>query len=162
MSSFTLIEVIMVIVILGILVVFARPRFEIFYELKIRGGAKRIISDIRYAQSLATSRHEDYAISFDTADNSYRVYRVSDGATAKDPFTHTDLVVDFDDDSMYRGVNIFSVNFDTTDVLRFNWEGVPYDGDGSLLSNRGTINLHCENRQLTIYVAPQTGRISWQ
>ncbi len=162
LRGFTFIEAVMVIVILGILVVVANPRFEIFYELKIRSAAKKIISDIRYTQSLAMSQHEDYAVSFDIYDDSYRVYRISDNTTAKDPFSKTDLVVDFDNENLYKGINIVSVDFDTTNVLRFNWEGTPYDGNGDILNNTGMIVLRYKGKNLTVYIAPQTGRVSWQ
>ena len=152
----------MVIIILGILVVVANPRFEIFYDLKRRSAAKKIISDICYAQSLAVSQHDDYAVYFDIYDNSYRVYRVSDNTTAKDPFTRTDLVVDFDTENLYKGVDILSVDFDATNILRFNWEGTPYDGNGDILNNTGVITLRYKGKNLTVYVTPQTGRVAWQ
>ena len=81
-SGFTLIEAVMVVVMLGILYFVIQPRFDAFYNLKLKTAAKKLISDIRYAQSLAVSRHDDYAVSFDVNGENYRVYCVSDGKLA--------------------------------------------------------------------------------
>lgn len=88
-AGFTIIELIMVIVIISILAVLALPRFDSFYEIKLNGAVKKIISDIRYAQQMAISRHEDYRVSF--TGNTYDVRRVSDNAYATSPFTRETL-----------------------------------------------------------------------
>jgi len=161
-SGFTLIEAVMVVVILGILYFAAQPRFDTFYNLKLKTAAKKLISDIRYTQSLAVSRHDDYAIYFDVDGENYRVYRVSDGKLAKDPFTNTDLIVDFTTDSEYRGINIYKVNFSGGDILRFNWRGVPQDKKGNDLTKRGVVWLRYRSWSLEVDVTPHTGRVSWQ
>jgi len=161
-SGFTLIEVVMVIVMLGILYFVIQPRFDTFYNLKLKTAAKKLISDIRYAQSLAVSRHDDYAVSFDVNGENYRVYCVSDGKLAKDPFTNTDLVVDFTTDSQYRGINIYKVNFAGGDILRFNWRGIPQDKDGNDLTRSGVVQLRYKSWSLKVNVTPHTGRVSWE
>jgi len=157
-SGFTLIEIIMVIVIIGILVTLAMPRFEAYHQIKLQGAAKNLVSHIRYTQSIAVSRHEDYALSFDIDQDVYQIYRVSDQELAKDPFTRTDLIIDFKSDSQYQGIDIDSVDFEGLSVLRFNWEGVPQDENGNSLISQGRIVLHYRNRSLIINVSPQTGR----
>ncbi len=151
----------MVIVILGILVLASRPRLDIFYDLKLSGAGKKVISDIRYAQNLSISRHQDYELVFDVINESYLLRRTSDQQLAKDTFTRGDLTVNFTTDNEYKGIDIYDVDFNASPVLRFNWEGVPQDAGGVSLTSSGTIELSYHGKSLTINVSPQTGRVTW-
>lgn len=157
-KGFTIIELVMVIVIVGILAALAVPRFESFYAIKLNGAVKKVVSDIRYVQQLAISRHETYKIIFDTGLDKYEVRRVSDNSFAKDPFSRTDFVVNFNTDPQYKGINLSSAAFGGTAILQFDWQGIPQNGSGTNLSSDGQARLEYHNNSLTIYVTPQTGR----
>lgn len=161
-SSMTIVEIIMVTVILGLLIVLVTPRFQAYHVLKLQTAAKKIINDIQYVQNLAISRHDDYLISFNPAANSYTATVLSTGEKVKDPLTHLDLTVVLDNESSYRGVDIISVDFNSTNSLRFDWQGIPYDQDGVELSDEGIIILSYYNEQIKISVTPYTGRVAWQ
>ncbi len=152
----------MLLVIIGIISVLAIPRFQAFYYIKLHSAAKVLISHLRYTQSLAIARHETYTVEFDAAAERYEVYRQSDEVFAKDPLTRNDLVVDFSTDSRFRGVDITSVDFAGSDVVSFNWEGVPLDENGTPLTSAGSVTIAYKGESLTIIVAPQTGRVTWQ
>jgi len=164
LMGFTLIEFIMVIVIMGILVTLAMPRFEVYYEIKLQAAAKRLASDIRYVQSAAISKHTDTRIVFDDIHNSYQAsyYDTVSGSwqPIQDPFTRLDLTRDFNTDSQYKRIDITSVDINTTDTLKFNWWGTPRDGNDSDLTNEGSVGLAYKGGSITIKVIPQTGKVN--
>ena len=159
---FTIIELIMIITIIGILILLILPRIRVVYSIKLQGATKKLVQDIKYTQTVAITTHTNYAISFNPAENSYQVYQVSSGNLLKDPYTHQPLVVDFDEISQYRGININSVDFGGTNILQFNWRGNPYDGNGNPLTREGRIILSYHDESFTIIVSPQTGNIEIQ
>lgn len=160
-KGFTLIEVIMVIVIIGILVSVAIPRFNSFYAVKFSGAIKKVVSDIRYVQSLAISRHETCRIVFDSLNNTYSVY-LANNSLAIDPFTRGSLQINFNTSPQYNGIDITSVNFGGTNTLRFTWEGVPQDGNGTNLSADGSVGFSYQGNISTIYITPNTGKVRVQ
>lgn len=152
----------MVITIIGILILLALPRIRVIYSIKLQGATKKLVQDIKYTQTVAITTHTDYAISFNPTENSYQVYRVSDGNLLKDPHTHQPLIIDFDNISQYRGIDITSVDFAGKNVLQFNWRGNPCDENGNLLTREGRVTLSYYNESFTIVVSPQTGNIEIQ
>jgi len=152
----------MVITIIGILILFALPRMRVIYSIKLQGAIKKLVQDIKYTQTVAITTHTDYAISFNPSENSYQAYQVPDGNLLKDPHTHQPLVVDFDEISQYKGININSVDFGGTNILQFNWRGNPYDGNGNPLTREGRIILSYHDESFTIIISPQTGNIEIQ
>jgi len=169
-KGFTIIELIMVIVVISILAVLAVPRFDSFNEIKLRGAAHKLVSDIRYAQMLATSKHEDYGVEFDADNDRYRVYCVSTDLPAVDPFTRLagtatwsgGLIIDYAVDSEYKGIDLASVDFNGGDELLFTSLGVPQDTDGDDLTEAGTVSIGYEASGETIEVTPNTGKITLQ
>ena len=89
--GFTLVELIMVVVLIGILAVSIVPKFVDTSAISLAGGAAMVEADIRYTQELAMSTHSPKTITFTTNDTFYtansqtmnlpsRVY-ISNGAT---------------------------------------------------------------------------------
>lgn len=163
--AMTFIELVMIIVIIGILAVVALPRFETYYQIKVQAAAKKVVTDIRYVQNKAISRHADTRIIFNGGSEYYRAYycdsdcaNEANWSALQDPSTRLDLVVDFSSDHQYTGIDMFAVNFNSTDTLRFNWQGIPQDNAGSNLTSFGSLSLDYKNSSVTISVAPQTGK----
>jgi MSHA pilin protein MshC len=75
--GFTLVELIMVMVIIGILAVFIAPRFFDVNVFKSRGFADRVQASLRYAQKEAIAQHQFVCAAFTT--NSVTLWT---GATA--------------------------------------------------------------------------------
>lgn len=176
-KSLTVIETAMVVIIIAILAVVAIPQFEVFHDIKLRGAAKKLVSDIRLVQRIALSRHADCKLEFNEVSNGYKACycNEADGTCAaggcedanwssiKDPFTRGDLDVKYTSaaKSKYLGVDILNnfVDFRGTDTLRFDWQGIPRDENGVVLVNVGSLIMEYQDRRLIIRVTPQTGRV---
>ena len=154
----TLIELVMVMVMIGILVALAIPRFDSFYSIKLEGCMKKVISDIRFSQQMAVSRHVNSRIVFDAGADNYTAQEqlVTGGPWSgiKDPFTRTNLVMNYRSDPQYKGIDIISANFNSSNILQFDWQGAP------LLGGRVTFNYLGNTR--TVVVANNTGKVSLQ
>jgi prepilin-type N-terminal cleavage/methylation domain-containing protein len=157
-KGFTLIELIMVMVIVAILAAIAIPRFDSFYSIKLDGNMKKIVSDIRYCQQMAVSRHGNCRIVFDTAADTYTAQEqlVTSGpwSGVKDPFTRANLVMNYRSDPQYRGIDIASANFNSSNVLLFDWQGAPLSGGNVIFNYLGNTR--------TVGVANNTGKVSLQ
>jgi prepilin-type N-terminal cleavage/methylation domain-containing protein len=140
--GFTVIEMIMVIVIAGILAALAVPRFESFYSIKLSGAMKKVVSDTRYVQQIAVSRHANSRIVFTPANETYAAEEetVPGGGNwtkIKDPFTQANLTADFKKDPQYSGINILSADFGGSQTLQFDWQGIPSSGGNAVFDYKG-------------------------
>ncbi|MBN1793376.1 MAG: GspH/FimT family protein [Candidatus Omnitrophica bacterium] len=153
-----MLEMIMIIVVIAILAVLAIPRFDTYYDLKLNGAARKLISDIRYVQQISISKHTGYGLEFDTGGNSYRVFLVSSDATIPDPTTRTNMIIDYDTSAEFAGIDLNAVNFGGTAELRFSSLGEPRDANNTALAASGTVTLVYQGRTKTVTVTPETGR----
>jgi len=71
--GFTLVELIMVTVLIGILAVSVVPKFVDTSAISLAGGAAMVVADIRYTQELAMGTHTPKTITFATNDTFYTV-----------------------------------------------------------------------------------------
>ncbi|MFA5100127.1 MAG: MerR family transcriptional regulator [Candidatus Omnitrophota bacterium] len=161
-AGFTLIEFVMVIVIAGIIAVLAVPRFAAFNTIKLNSAVKKIVSDIRYTQSLAVSSHDMYGMTFDAGQERYEVRRIRDNSYAKDPFSRQDFIVNFATDPLYGGMNIVSAMFGNTNQLRFGWNATPLDANNVPLAAEGSVAVLYRGVSQAIFVRPGTGTIRVQ
>ncbi len=164
--AFTLIETIMVIVIIGILTAVTVPRFNAFYAIKLDGAMKKARSDIRYLQQLAISRHVDTRIIFNTGGNSYTAENCNGSGSsctswspAIDPFSRGSLLTNFNSDPQYGGIDISAASFRGEQTLRFDWQGIPYNGSRQPLLTDGLLTLEYKDNSKSIYVTANTGRV---
>lgn len=167
-KSYTIIELIMVIVIVGILAALTIPRFQSFYYIKLNGAMKKVIADIRYAQQLAISEHTNTKLVFNIGADTYTAqkYNPNTGTWVNitDPFTRGNLSINFTTDPQYGGIDIFSTGLSSA-ALRFTWQGTPQEGTDASPSNliaERPIEFRYNNNALIIYVTPNTGRVRMQ
>ncbi|NKE72724.1 GspH/FimT family pseudopilin [Candidatus Manganitrophus noduliformans] len=161
--GFTLVEVVIVLVLLGILAVVAIPRLGNMAGTRASATARKLQSDIAYAQSLAMTRNLPHRVYFNTAPapaNGYAVvndangngnWGVDPGEYAIDPANPgANLSVTLNAGS-YAGVTISGGSFAGT-FVHFNTLGVPTAGGTVIVSGGGV--------PITVAVQPETGSVS--
>jgi prepilin-type N-terminal cleavage/methylation domain-containing protein len=119
--GFTIIELIMVVVLIGILAVSIVPKFVDTSAFSLAGGAAMAAADIRYTQELAMGTHSSKTIVFTTTNTYYTV------------------------DS--RNVNLPSrVTISSGATFTFNSLGEPTTGGGSSI----TLGAGAETKTITV------------
>lgn len=152
-GGFTMIEIVIVVVIIGIAALAAIPMMSSAASLQIRSAANMIAADMEYARSMAISRGQNYSVVFDKNTESYSIYKEGE----VDPIFHPvkkgfRYVINFSNDSRLNRVDITNVDFNTTQKVTFDCLGSPIDG--------GAVTLQADGTTKTIRVEPVTGFIS--
>jgi prepilin-type N-terminal cleavage/methylation domain-containing protein len=158
-KGFTLIEMVMVIVIMGILAALAIPRMNAFYSIKLSSAVKKTVGDIRYVQRKALTDNTNCRLVFNTATDLYAAQEEkprgsNTWVSVTDPFTGQTLSVNFKTEPQYSGIDIASANFSGSTTLQFNWQGVPAAPGSIALSYKGNSNI--------LTIANNTGYVSVQ
>jgi general secretion pathway protein H len=162
-KGFTLIEIIIVVVILGIAAAVVVPTISSAADMQVRSAANRISADLDYAKGLAITHQSFYTIVFDESGESYEILD-STGSAVENPFTGQDsFVIDFSADSHLSRVDIVTADFDSNidNAITFDYLGSPYSGtDTTTPLNSGQIALQADDFSLTVDVEPVTGYIT--
>jgi prepilin-type N-terminal cleavage/methylation domain-containing protein len=147
LAGFTLVELLIVIVVLGILAAYVTIRLP-GNSMNLSAEAALLANDIRYAQNLATSRGQRYRFSISSA-NTYQILLDSTGTPQILPEGGT--------------VNTLSAsitsNFLNNQIV-FATDGTPCSVDGSALPATLTITLARSANTKTININPETGWVS--
>jgi len=159
--GFTLTELTVMVVILGVLSWIAYPKMAAMDEVKLDAAARRIAADLRYAQGLAMSRRVIHGILFDPAQEKYTVFAPDEATPITDPADRArTLVVDYTTRTEFKGVLVQSAAFGTTPGITFDYFGVPRDTAGVDLTSQGVVVLTYQGNTDSILVAPQTGTVT--
>ena len=162
-SGFTILEILIVLVVLGIAAMMAVPMMNSAGSVQIQSAANMIAADLEYAKSISISTQQNHSVVFDTANNSYEVHD-SGGAVIAHPVNEGfEYVVNFSADSRLNRVSIDTANFDpgSSDTVTFDYLGSPYSGTGTANPlNDGEIRIQADGLSTTIDIEPVTGFIS--
>jgi Tfp pilus assembly protein FimT len=161
-GSFTIIEILLVVVIIAIAAMIAVPMMSSAGSVQIRSAANMIAADLEYAKSMAISRQKNYSVVFNTANDYYEVHDPN-GIIQHPVKKGFDYRVDFSSDSRVDKVVIDNVDFDSdsSNTITFDYLGSPYSGIGiSNPLNSGEIDLRAGDFTMTVSVEPVTGFIS--
>lgn len=152
--GFTLAELLMVLVVIGVIAVLAKPRASTD-PIGVSAQADQLAGDIRYAQALAMTKGQRYIISFDTP-TSYQL-RDSTGAGVAHPLSGATGPV-----ALASGVTLAAALTPAGNAIAFDGLGVPYSYTAPAVLNGAltaqatlTLTQNAAARQVT--VAPQTG-----
>jgi len=167
--GFTLIEILVVVVILGIASAVILPSISSRDDLKVAAAARIVMSDLIYAQNRAITTQQLCYIQFDKTAGKYTLLSgISPAVTLEHPINHTDYVEKFGTAGSpgMAGITLTDASFDGKLTLAFDELGSPlaYDpvsATTAVLSS-GTITLTCGSESLSISVEPYTGEISIQ
>lgn len=159
LGGFTLIEIIMVIVILGIAAAIAVPMMSSATSMQVRAAAGMVAADLEYAKSMAISTGQLYAVVFDDATESYEIQDWTGNVIAHPVRKGFDYVIDFQNDGRLDRVDIVNADFNGNATVRFDYLGMPWDAANAPLNN-GVVTLEAGNDTWTVNVEAVTGFIS--
>jgi len=158
-GGFTLIEVILVVLIIGIAAGMVVPMMSSAGSMQIRAAANMVAADLEYAKSMAISRGQPHSVVFDKTNETYQVVDHNNIVIPHPVKKGFNYVVDFRNDGRLDRVNIADANFDGTNKVTFDYLGSPYNGSASFL-NSGVVTLQSDSVTRTVRVEPVTGFIS--
>lgn len=149
-GAFTLVEVLIVVVIIGLAAALVVPQLLQSGSLTVQAGTRMVVSDLLYAQNEAVARAAEHKVIFEIEQNRYRLV---DGADTPLTVGGTPgpYVIDFDSDARFQGVRIHSADFGGETWVAFDELGGPNVG--------GTVDLESGDHRYRVHVAAFTGRI---
>lgn len=175
--AFTLVEILMVVLILGIASTVIIPQLGSRDDLLASAAARQILSDLTYAQNSAITSQAPVYVVFTSANGaatggSYSVCKALP-ATGTNVLTHpvtkNPWTMQFGSASpsgTYSRVGLSVVNFDSKSTLMFDETGAPYSltssGTGQAALGSGSLAVVCNGYTLTITVQPLTGTLTVQ
>lgn len=166
-AGFTLIEIIVVVVILGIAALIAVPMMSSAADVQVRGAANRLAADLEYAKNMAVTHQRPFTVVFDEDAESY-VVQDNAGVPLPNPVNPSrNISVSFPAERGLDRVVIDKAEFvsssSTESAVTFDYLGTPYAGlDTSNTLNSGTITLADTSGgfSLTVQVEPMTGYVT--
>lgn len=159
-KGFTLWELLLVLIFASLLALVFIPTASI-NTVPFESAIEKLKYDIRYAQWMAMNRKLVYGLNFDTVAETYSLYQTAPATIIADPQNPADsYMVDYQTNSKFRGVDLFSADIHGTTRLEFDGRGIPYDANHAALAAAATITLRFNGNTSTITVQPQTGRVS--
>ena len=115
-SGFTLIEMLVAMTVIGIVLAIAAPNFSQWIErYRIDAEAQDVYFDLMSARATAVKNNNDVIVTFDSANNSYKVHDDTNG------------------DGMEAGESVKTVSLD--DTVAFGINGSPADIDGNTITS---------------------------
>ena len=165
-KGFTLIELILVIVILGIVGAIISLNFGGLDTIRLDNAAKKLVADLRYAQQLAITTGTRHGLEIDALlEYSLHIDNAGVDANISDPLDRgVDFIVNFD---AYQQQQLSGVRFDNPipfcggPVIEFDNLGAPTDTIGALLPCTPVLALALSGNNRVITIQPNTGRITY-
>lgn len=168
-SGFTLIEIMIVIVILGIAALIMVPLMSNNTFFQLQAAVRDLDSAIQYTQNLAITGQQRYKIVFDLDANTFVVSDESDemvddpariapsGTTEPEKYK---LRRAYDQEDQYERVTLSAVSFDGESILWFDRLGTPYSGEMAAMTPlaSGEVTLTAGNHSMTVFVSPVSGK----
>lgn len=147
-GGFTLIEIIVVIVIIGIITMVAVPQMANTLRTKrLYDAVEKLNDDLNYCRDYAISQRTNTWIDYNIGLNRYRLFYGTSLPTRLpliDPARNSSAWLTISDD--FTGVSLQSVSFGGLSIS-FNWWGTPSEGGTVVLTNglnNRTITVNAE------------------
>lgn len=150
-GGFSVLELVLVLVMVGMLAVFAAPRVFTPESITLPAAAAKLAASIRYTQSLAMSRGQRYRINF--AAGSYQITDMG-GAPIVQPLTAGMAAISVAPATL-SGFNPPL----TGGYVAFDTKGVPYVSAAAVLAGTATITLTAGTEAASVSIAAETGHV---
>lgn len=174
--GYSLIELLIVIVLVGLIAAIAIPAFDSNDEVILDRAAAEVASAFRFAHAEAIRTGQPYGVIANDAAQTVRVYRLDESVDPPivvydvyDPFTKQpyDLAFSTDNSAVEISSSYFKFEgmFSPLSFVGFAGEsGVPkYNDSGTIrMLDNGYIRLGLNGLTRTVAVAPMTGRVTVQ
>jgi prepilin-type N-terminal cleavage/methylation domain-containing protein len=164
-GGFTLIEILVVVVILGIASAVILPQMTSRDDQRVASAARTLMSDLLYAQSRSIAYQTRHYVQFSTATNSWQVMVDSGGAPGTiitHPVNGVAYVQTVGTGTLSK-IAINSASFDGNTTISFDQMGVPYSwssAGGNVPMTAGSVVFKAGVNQMTVSVAPYSGEIT--
>jgi prepilin-type N-terminal cleavage/methylation domain-containing protein len=146
--GFSLLEVILVVAIMAVFAAVAAPRYgRASGRYRADLAARRVVADLRLAQSCAKAASSSRTVSFSTGTNQYQLLNVPSPDGVAGDYTVVLSAEPYNAD-------LTGANFNGSSQVLFNGWGLPNSG--------GTVVVSAGSEQRTIVVDGGTGRVSIQ
>ncbi len=149
--GFTIIELMVLLVILGIAAALVVPHIASSSTFEAQGAARAIMADLYTAQNGAISEQVVRKVIFDVANDRYSVTDATDTPLAAS-WLGGAYTVDFGAQSSFKGVSISAADFGGSTTVSFDELGTPSSG--------GTIDIRAGGLTYRITVTAFTGRVT--
>ena len=163
--AFTLVEILVVVVILGIASAVILPQLGNRDDLRAAAAARMVMADLIYAQNLAISNQSPRYIIF--TGTGYSIHESVSGDAITHPIEKTPFVVTFGSGKL-KEMSITPPDFGGSSIMGFDELGSPFSYNASAsppasaLTTRGEIVVFSGNYALEIHLEPFTGETSVQ
>jgi len=168
-GGFTLVEILVVVIILGIAGAIIVPSIGSRDDLKAAAAARVIMADLIYTQNLAITSQGNRYMSFDTVNQQYTVTDAA-GAVIQHPVNHTPYIQKFGgaSQSSLPDLKLVSTSFvgisgTAQKIIGFDELGTPLTcsplGVTETLAS-GTMTIQAGKFKLKVDIEPYTGQIS--
>lgn len=156
-AGFTLVELVAVLVIVGILSIFALPRFADVDVFERRGYFEEALAGVRYAQKLAVGSGCSIRVEFDAGAERFEIARWTGGAACTDRVAPLQIVARPGSDSEFASTAPSGVDVANSLAFYFDRVGRPHDLGGQLITNPANLRVDIGGRRLQ--VTPDTGLV---
>jgi prepilin-type N-terminal cleavage/methylation domain-containing protein len=156
-NGFTVVEILVVVLIIAIAAMIAVPMMTSAASMQIKSAANMIAADLEYAKSMAISRQKIYTVVFNKSTESYQIADPNGiiNHPVKKGFKY---IINFKNDSRLDKVDIYDVDFNSTNQVSFDYLGSPIPSNGGVI----TLKTKTDGTTMTVNVEAVTGFISIQ
>ena len=153
--GFTMVEMMVVLLILGMVAAVAVPSItSSLDEMKMDGASREVVSAIQYCQSLAIKEGIEYKVNFAKAQEKFRCFEPISDVTVLHPVDKKPYEINFTGAGNFKGVDIVSASFNpgNKSAVTFTSLGEP--------DKLGSVVLGYRGYQKTINVTGLLGKVS--